>query len=230
MASSKYTPSTYHATKNEVGVFTTPGYSDDIKPLWRFKNAEEAKKSAESIWERFERYREKDDFVGMDICRKFIQMGRTRSLRYALRPGGRKYDEKTGKENKRTGKVYDQSKLDGANIYESWLDKCWNDEQYKKAWENWKDGKDNANLKEESKSDGKFTTSKSKIATNTATNAKRSRSESDVSDDEYSEEEDEKPKVKLRKTRKTTSTSTPQKYPKSPENGTPKSRKKSKKS
>jgi hypothetical protein len=27
----------------------------------------------------------------MDTARKFIQMGRTRSLRYALRPGGRKY-------------------------------------------------------------------------------------------------------------------------------------------
>ncbi|WWC69417.1 uncharacterized protein I206_103356 [Kwoniella pini CBS 10737] len=134
-------PSTYAATKNEVGVFTTTGYSDDIKPLWRFKNAEEAKKSAESIWERFERYRDERDFVGMDICRKFIQMGRTRSLRYALRPGGKKYDPSTGKERKRTGEVYDQGKLDGANIYEKWLDKCWNDKIYKKAWEDWKDGK-----------------------------------------------------------------------------------------
>ncbi|WVW83044.1 hypothetical protein I302_105061 [Kwoniella bestiolae CBS 10118] len=157
---SRYTPSDYAATKNEVGVFTTPGYSEDIKPLWRFKTAEEAKKSAEGIWKLFEGYREKNDFVGMDICRKFIQMGRTRSLRYALRPGGKKYDTSTGKEQKRTGKVYDQGKLDGANVYEGWLDKCWGDEAYKKAWEDWKEGKGQEILVDESpsnegESDGK---------------------------------------------------------------------------
>ncbi|WWD01306.1 hypothetical protein V866_008249 [Kwoniella sp. B9012] len=139
----EYTPTNYAATKNEVGVFTTPGYSEDIKPLWKFKNAEEARKSAEGIWKLFEGYRDKNDFVGMDICRKFIQMGRTRSLRYALRPGGRKYDPSTGEERQRTGKVYDQSKLEGAEVYEKWLGKCWDDECYKKAWESWREGKDN---------------------------------------------------------------------------------------
>nr|XP_019002035.1 uncharacterized protein I203_05171 [Kwoniella mangroviensis CBS 8507]OCF65496.1 hypothetical protein I203_05171 [Kwoniella mangroviensis CBS 8507] len=141
----KYTPTNYAATKNEVGVFTTPGYSEDIKPLWKFKNAEEAGKSAEGIWKLFEGYRwdrDKNDFVGMDICRKFIQMGRTRSLRYALRPGGRKYDPSTGKERKRTGKVYDQGKLDGAEIYEKWLGKCWDNMVYRKAWESWREGKE----------------------------------------------------------------------------------------
>ncbi|OCF41313.1 hypothetical protein I317_04884 [Kwoniella heveanensis CBS 569] len=141
MSCRKLDPKSYKATKNEVGVFTTPGYSDDIKPLWKFKNAEEAGKSAKAIWGKFEGYRERGDFVGMDICRKFIQMGRTRSLRYALRKGGRKYDPSTGKEQARTGKVYDQDKLDGANVYESWLDKCWADEEYSRAWEGWKEGK-----------------------------------------------------------------------------------------
>ncbi|WVR05186.1 hypothetical protein IAU60_002198 [Kwoniella sp. DSM 27419] len=132
--------SAYRATKNEVGVFTTPGYSDAIKPLWRFKDATEAAKSAEAIWGRFEGYRDQRDFIGMDICRKFIQMGRTRSLRYALRPGGRKYDPSTGKERQRTGQVYDQGKLDGAGVYEAWLARCWDDEAYKELWDEWRDG------------------------------------------------------------------------------------------
>ncbi|WVQ69995.1 uncharacterized protein L199_008219 [Kwoniella botswanensis] len=145
----RYTPNNYAATKNEVGVFTTPGYSEDIKTLWKFKNAEEAGKSAEGIWELFEGYRDKNDFVGMDICRKFIQMGRTRSLRYALRPGGRKYDPSTGEARERTGKVYDQGKLEGAEVYEKWLGKCWDDECYKKAWESWREGKDDIEVVDE---------------------------------------------------------------------------------
>ncbi|WRT67182.1 uncharacterized protein IL334_004148 [Kwoniella shivajii] len=136
----RYTPLTYKATKNEVGVFTTRGYSEDIKPLWKFKNEEEATRAAEGIWKLFKGYRDKNDFVGMDICRKFIQMGRTRSLRYALRPGGKKYDSQTGKEFKRSGKIYDQGKLDGANVYEDYLGKCWDDLKYKKSWDGWRDG------------------------------------------------------------------------------------------
>ena len=102
----------------------------------------------------------------MDITRKFIQMGRTRSLRYALRKGGRKYEptltsnpESKGKGNgngkgkseegeedrgtkteiPRTGEVYDQGKLDGANVFEGYLDKCWECGDYSKAWDEWRE-------------------------------------------------------------------------------------------
>ena len=98
----------------------------------------------------------------MDITRKFIQMGRTRSLRYALRKGGRKYEplaseakvtakgkrktkEEEDEERKmkteipRTGEVYDQEKLNGANVFEEYLAKCWESEEYSKAWEDWRE-------------------------------------------------------------------------------------------
>jgi hypothetical protein len=102
----------------------------------------------------------------MDITRKFIQMGRTRSLRYALRKGGRKYEplesdpkgkgketekgrrktkEEEDEERKlkteipRTGEVYDQEKLNGANVFEEYLDRCWASEEYSKAWEDWRE-------------------------------------------------------------------------------------------
>jgi hypothetical protein len=73
----------------------------------------------------------------MDVTRKFIQMGRTRSLRYALRPGGRKYDKTTGKEMKRTGEVADESKLKGAKIFEACLKRIEGDEVYAKAKKSW---------------------------------------------------------------------------------------------
>lgn len=73
----------------------------------------------------------------MDVTRKFIQMGRTRSLRYALRPGGRKYDKTTGEEMKRTGKVADESKLKGAKIFEACLKRIEGDEVYAKAKKDW---------------------------------------------------------------------------------------------
>ena len=38
-------------------------------------------------------YRDKKDFIGMDMCRKFLEMGFTRSRRYANHRNGKKYDK-----------------------------------------------------------------------------------------------------------------------------------------
>lgn len=69
-------------------------YKSEILPHWRYKNAEVAARSAEEIYALFEEYRRNNDFVGMDMARKFIQMGYTRARRYANHKGGKKYDEK----------------------------------------------------------------------------------------------------------------------------------------
>ncbi len=58
-------------------------YTDDICRFWRFKTPEIAKKSAAKIYEMYLIYRDKKDFIGMDMCRKFLEMGFTRSRRYA---------------------------------------------------------------------------------------------------------------------------------------------------
>tara|TARA_B100002019_G_C21241861_1_gene586016 strand:- start:1411 stop:1704 length:294 start_codon:yes stop_codon:yes gene_type:complete len=39
-------------------------------------------------------YKEKEDFIGMDMCRKFLEMGFTRARRYANHKSGRKYATK----------------------------------------------------------------------------------------------------------------------------------------
>jgi hypothetical protein len=72
-------PERYRVGRGEQGVWSTEPYSSELKPLWRFRTPEQARASARRIWERFEQYREADDFVGMDVARKFLQMGYTRA-------------------------------------------------------------------------------------------------------------------------------------------------------
>jgi hypothetical protein len=66
----------YSIGRGEQGVLTFEPYKSSLLPLWRFRTTELARKSAQDLWERFERYDRDDDFVGMDMTRKFIQMVR----------------------------------------------------------------------------------------------------------------------------------------------------------
>jgi hypothetical protein len=66
----------------------------------------------------FLEYKANDDFVGMDMARKFLQMGYTRSRRYANHKSGRKY-----KEGSKEVLQHDEdtSKAESAKIfYEKW--------------------------------------------------------------------------------------------------------------
>lgn len=67
-------------------------YKSEILPHWRFKTPEIAQKSANKIYKLFLAYKKAGDFVGMDMARKFLQMGYTRSRRYANHKSGKKYD------------------------------------------------------------------------------------------------------------------------------------------
>jgi hypothetical protein len=68
-------------------------YKSEILPHWRFRTAAIARESADAIMKLFRRYQRQRDFVGMDMARKFLQMGYTRARRYANYAGGRKYDD-----------------------------------------------------------------------------------------------------------------------------------------
>jgi hypothetical protein len=86
-------PELYRVGKGEQGVLLVEPYKSEILPHWRFKTPEIAKRSANKIYKMFLDYKAKDDFVGMDMARKFLQMGYTRSRRYANHKSGRKYKE-----------------------------------------------------------------------------------------------------------------------------------------
>ncbi|KAF9694688.1 hypothetical protein EKO04_007603 [Ascochyta lentis] len=86
----------YRIARGEMGVLTFEPYKSEILPCWRFKTRAIAKKSSAAIYAKFLAYDEAEDFIGMDMSRKFLQMGMTRAKRYANHRGGRKYDQATG--------------------------------------------------------------------------------------------------------------------------------------
>ena len=88
-------PELYRIGKGEQGVLLVEPYKSKILPHWRFKTPQIARKSASKIYRLFLEYKKAGDFVGMDMARKFLQMGYTRSRRYANYKSGRKYKEGT---------------------------------------------------------------------------------------------------------------------------------------
>ena len=84
-------PELYRVGKGEQGVLLVEPYKSEILPHWRFKNPEIATESSEKIYKLFLEYLAEDDFVGADMARKFLQMGYTRSRRYANHKSGKKY-------------------------------------------------------------------------------------------------------------------------------------------
>ncbi len=84
-------PELYRIGRGEQGVLLVQPYKSEILPHWRFKTPEIARQSAQKVYALFLNYKEQEDFVGMDMARKFLQMGYTRSRRYANHKSGRKY-------------------------------------------------------------------------------------------------------------------------------------------
>lgn len=85
-------PDLYRIGKGEQGVLLVEPYKSEILPHWRFKTPDVAQESSEKIYSMFEEYLQQDDFVGADMARKFLQMGYTRSRRYANHKSGKKYE------------------------------------------------------------------------------------------------------------------------------------------
>ena len=83
----------YRIGRGEQGVLLVRPYTNDICAHWRFKTPEIAMMSAHTIFDMYLDYLEEKDFIGMDMCRKFLEMGFTRSRRYANHKDGNKYDE-----------------------------------------------------------------------------------------------------------------------------------------
>ncbi|EAM7731959.1 DUF4385 domain-containing protein [Salmonella enterica] len=121
-------PELYQVGRGERGVLLVEPYKSEILPFWRYKDEASAMKSAEQIYQLFEAYRQQDDFVGMDMARKFIQMGYTRARRYANYKGGKKYAE-DGSLNTRGN---DPIKAAAATVFKGWWDKIRQDEDYLK--------------------------------------------------------------------------------------------------
>lgn len=91
-------PELYRVGRGEMGVLLVEPYKSEILPHWRFKTPDVAIISANAITKLFYQYLKDEDFVGMDMARKFLQMGFTRSRRYANHKNGKKYEGPVPKE------------------------------------------------------------------------------------------------------------------------------------
>lgn len=121
-------PELYRVGKGEQGVLLVEPYKGEILPHWRFKTPEIAQESCDKIAGMFEEYRKEDDFVGMDMARKFIQMGYTRARRYTNYKGGRKYNEDGSIKERQIDPV----KAESAAIFKKKWDEIREDEDYLK--------------------------------------------------------------------------------------------------
>lgn len=124
----------YRIGRGEQGVLTYEPYKSFLLPLWRFRTVAIAQQSAEDLWARFERFHSEGDFIGMDMARKFIQMGMTRSKRYANYAGGRKYKKSTAKEELPRSEAHKgkSEKEQASLIFREYWEKCRLHEGYQK--------------------------------------------------------------------------------------------------
>ncbi len=122
-------PELYRVGRGEQGVLTAEPYKSELLPLWQFKTEQDARRSARALHAAFVAYRDAGDFVGMDMARKFIQMGFTRARRYANHRSGRKYDEQ-GRVKKRQP---DDEKARAAAVFKRAWDRVERDRTYRAA-------------------------------------------------------------------------------------------------
>jgi hypothetical protein len=137
-------PELYRTGKGEQGVLLVEPYKSEILPYWKFKTPEIARKSARNIYRLFCQYRKENDFVGMDIARKFLQMGYTRARRYANHKSGKKYegpvpDDKKGRSGAHGRQQLpldrDEIKAQSAVIFYKAWQKAKGDNLYKQLYE-----------------------------------------------------------------------------------------------
>ena len=128
----------YRIGRGEQGVLLVRPYTDVICRHWRFKTLKEAKVSSQKIFDMYLDYRIQKDFVGMDMCRKFLEMGFTRARRYANHKDGKKY----GKDGKILPQEKDwatSEKAKAATRFKEFRDLVTQDEFYITLRKQWRD-------------------------------------------------------------------------------------------
>ena len=128
----------YRIGRGEQGVLLVRPYTDVICRHWRFKTLKEARISSQKIFDMYLDYRIQKDFVGMDMCRKFLEMGFTRARRYANHKDGKKY----GKDGKVLPQEKDwatSEKAKAAKRFKDFRDLVTQDEFYISMRKEWRD-------------------------------------------------------------------------------------------
>ena len=120
----------YRIGRGEQGVLLVRPYTNYICTHWRFVDEATARKSATKIYEMFLGFKNQRDFIGMDMARKFLEMGFTRARRYANHSSGRKYDKMSGKIRPQEHDWRTNTKAKSAAIFKEVRDKAAYDSEY----------------------------------------------------------------------------------------------------
>jgi hypothetical protein len=128
----------YRIGRGEQGVLLVRPYTDVICKHWRFKTLKEAKKSAKHIYNMYADYRVIRDFIGMDMCRKFLEMGFTRARRYANHKDGKKYDKNRNILPQEPDALTSE-KAQSARVFKIWRDVITHDPIYIKMRKVWRE-------------------------------------------------------------------------------------------
>jgi hypothetical protein len=83
-------------------------------------------------------FKTKGDFIGMDMARKFLEMGFTRARRYANHSSGRKYDKMSGKVRPQESDWRTNTKAKSAAIFKEVRDKAAKDPTYQMMRKEWR--------------------------------------------------------------------------------------------
>jgi hypothetical protein len=129
-------PQLYRVGKGEQGVLICEPYKSELISHWRFKTPAIARRSSAKLYRMFRTYLEREEFVGADMARKFLQMGYTRARRYANYKDGQKYD-KTRNYALRERGTGDAEKAESAAIFHAAWRRAEAEPRYatlKKAW------------------------------------------------------------------------------------------------
>jgi len=127
----------YRIGRGEQGVLLVRPYTNDICKHWRFVDVPTAVKSSTKIYEMFLDYKRKKDFIGMDMARKFLEMGFTRARRYANHSSGKKYDS-SGKVRPQESDWRTSEKAKAAEVFKVVRDKAAYDITYQNMRKNWR--------------------------------------------------------------------------------------------
>ena len=127
----------YRIGRGEQGVLLVRPYTNDICAHWRFVDVPTAHKSSAKIYEMFLGYKREKDFIGMDMARKFLEMGFTRARRYANHNSGKKYDS-TGKVRPQESDWRTSEKARAAEVFKVVRDKAAYDTTYQQMRKEWR--------------------------------------------------------------------------------------------
>ena len=129
--------SRYRIGRGEQGVLLVRPYTNDICQYWRFKTIPEARVSSQRIYNMYMDYREDRDFVGMDMYRKFLEMGFTRARSYANHADGKKYDAE-GNVKPQEPDAMTSEKAISARIFKQMRDEVAYDSLYQSMRKEWR--------------------------------------------------------------------------------------------